>query len=315
MAGFGRKEKAVATAGDYGLARRMWHQLEPIHAVFWYAPEAVEEAAALGYDTSARWAGYFAWRGAPLGAAGPKLVTSAFYSFSPAMVAEHVPSAWAVASPQQILVARERAADRVYRALFGDLARSPGLAEAAGLAREAALAAGTAGRTLAAANADLPWPGEPHLALWHAIGVLREHRGDGHITALLAAGLDPCEALVSFAAIGAAPEEAFASRGWTSAEWAAARDRLASRGWVGPKGKATKRGREVRDEVEWRTDRLADTPWQALGPGRSARLAELTAPLLGTALESGLLPAQSTLGIAAVPPPAPRPQFADRQRH
>jgi hypothetical protein len=54
MAGFGRKEKAVATAGDYGLARRMWHQLEPIHAVFWYAPEAVEEAAALGYDTSAR---------------------------------------------------------------------------------------------------------------------------------------------------------------------------------------------------------------------------------------------------------------------
>ena len=73
-----------------------------------------------------------------------------------------------------------------------------------GLAREAALAADTAGRTLAAANADLPWPGEPHLMLWHAVGVLREHRGDGHITALLAAGLDPCEALVSFAAIGAA---------------------------------------------------------------------------------------------------------------
>ena len=26
-------------AEDYGLARRMWHQLEPVHAVFWYAPE------------------------------------------------------------------------------------------------------------------------------------------------------------------------------------------------------------------------------------------------------------------------------------
>jgi len=76
-----------------------------------------------------------------------------------------------------------------------------------------ALAAGTAGRALAAANADLPWPDEPHLVLWHAISLLREHRGDGHITALLAAGLDPCEALVSFAAIGAAPEEVFASRG------------------------------------------------------------------------------------------------------
>jgi GNAT superfamily N-acetyltransferase len=297
----------MAAEGDYGLARRMWHQLEPIHAVFWYAPQALEQAAALGYDVTARWPSYFAWRAAPLGAAGPKLVTSAFYSFSPAMVAEHVPSAWAVASPQQVLAARERAADQVYRALFGDRIGSPGLTEAAGLAREAALAAGTAGRTLAAANADLPWPGEPHLALWHAIGILREHRGDGHITALLAAGLDPCEALASFAAIGAAPEEVFASRGWTAAEWAAARERLASRGWTDHEGKATERGQEVRDEVEWRTDRLADAPWQALGPGRSARLADLTGPLLGAAFESGLLPAQSTLGIATVPSPAPRP--------
>ena len=33
-------------AADYGLARRMWHQLEPVHAVFWYAPEVFDEAAA-----------------------------------------------------------------------------------------------------------------------------------------------------------------------------------------------------------------------------------------------------------------------------
>jgi hypothetical protein len=41
--------------------------------------------------------------------------------------------------------------------------------------------------------------------LWHAVNILREQRGDGHIAALQVAGLDPCEALVSFAAIGAAP--------------------------------------------------------------------------------------------------------------
>jgi hypothetical protein len=34
------------TAEDDGLARRMWHQLEPVHAVFWYAPEVFAEAAA-----------------------------------------------------------------------------------------------------------------------------------------------------------------------------------------------------------------------------------------------------------------------------
>ena len=296
----------MTTTEDYGLARRMWHQLEPIHAVFWYAPEVFAEAAALGYDVATRWPSYFAWRLAPLGAAGPRLASSACYSFSPDTVAEHVPAAWAVASPQRILAARERAVDRMYRALLGDRIGSPGLAEAADLARDAALAADTAGCTLAAANADLPWPDEPHLVLWHAINILREHRGDGHITALLAAGLDPCEALVSFAAIGAAPEETFSSRGWTAREWSAARDRLAARGWVDATGNATERGRDGRDEIEWRTDRLADAPWQALGTGRAQRLAELTGPLLGAAFESGLLPAQSTLGIATVPPPSPR---------
>jgi hypothetical protein len=296
----------MTTTVDYGLARRMWHQLEPVHAMIWYAPEVFAEAAVLGYDTSVRWPSYFAWRLAPLGAAGPRLAASVCYSFSPDMVAAHVPAAWAVASPQQVLAARERAVDRMYRALFGDLIGTPGLAEAAELAREAALAAGTGGRSLAAANADLPWPHEPHLVLWHAINILREHRGDGHVAALLTAGLDPCEALVSFAAIGAAPEEVFASRGWSPAEGSTARDRLASRGWVDAGGKATDRGRDGRDEIEWRTDRLADAPWRALGPGRAQRLAELTGPLLGAAFESGLLHAQSTLGIASVPAPAPR---------
>src|SRR5215470_8441973 len=279
------KGERAMTTEDFGLARRMWHQLEPVHAVFWYAPEVFAEAAGLGYDVETRWPSYFAWRMAPLGAAGPRLAASACYSFSPDMVADHVPAAWAVAAPQRVLEARERAE----------------------LARCAAQAAGTAGRQLAAANADLAWPGEPHLVLWHAINVLREHRGDGHIAALVTAGLDPCEALVSFAAIGAAPEETFASRGWSAAEWAAARDRLAARGWVDAEGQATDRGRDGREEIEWRTDRLADGPWRALGPGEAQRLAELTGPLLGAAFGSGLLPYQSTLGIANVPSPAPRP--------
>ena len=52
---------------------------------------------------------------------GPRLAASACYSFSPHMVGAHVPAAWAVASPPQILAARERAVDRMYRALLGDL--------------------------------------------------------------------------------------------------------------------------------------------------------------------------------------------------
>ncbi len=90
--------------------------------------------------------------------AGATRVASAFYSFNPAMVAEHVPAAWEVASPDDVLAARLRGVDRAYRALFGDVLDGPELSRAADLARRAAEAVHVEGRPLAAANAELPWP-------------------------------------------------------------------------------------------------------------------------------------------------------------
>ncbi|MFI9152750.1 hypothetical protein [Streptomyces sp. NPDC053367] len=281
--------------------RQLWHLLEPLHAVLYYAPEVFEEAAALGYGTEERWPSYFPFRAAPLGAVGSRSVTSAFYSFAPGMVAEHIDRAWATASPEDVLRARSRGMDRAYRALFGaDRVDGPELAEAAALARLAAEAAVTAGRPLAAANAALEWPEAPHLQLWHAATVLREHRGDGHVAALLIAGLDPAESLVSFAAIGAASEERFASRGWSDQEWAAARRRLVARGLVEEDGTATEAGRELRRSVEADTDRLAAGPWQALGAQRADRLVELLGDFWVAVLSSGLLPSETTLGIGKV---------------
>lgn len=269
--------------------------------MLYYAPEALDEAAGLGFATGERWPSYFAWRAAPLGAAGRERVTSAFYSFSPRMVGEYVPAAWDVAPPAEVLAARLRAVDRAWRALFGESADGPDMAEAARLARHAAEAANSEGRPLAAANAELPWPAEPHLALWQAATVLREHRGDGHLVALLAAGLDPVEALVSFAAIGAAPEETFASRGWSAEEWEAARQRLVGRGLLDEGGAVTEAGRSLRAEVELRTDELAAAPWRALGADATQRLAELLGPLWVAVLGSGLLPTEgNTLGIGKV---------------
>ncbi|MFD4376460.1 hypothetical protein [Streptomyces sp. NPDC058486] len=281
---------------DTARVRQMWHLLEPLHALHYYAPGAFEEAAGLGYDTGERWPSYFAWRAAPLGAVGTTRVAAAFYSFSPAMVGRYVPAAWEVAAPGEVLAARLRAVDRTYRGLF-DVAE---VREAAGLARRAAEAADLAGRPLAAAHAELPWAGEPHLVLWQAATLLREHRGDGHVAALLAAGLDPVEALVSFAAVGAAPEGVFASRGWSGEEWAAARERLAARGLVDADGAATPAGRELRAEVERRTDERAAAPWAALGPDATARLSELLGGPWLAAIGSGLLPSENTLGIGKI---------------
>ncbi|MFE9129777.1 hypothetical protein ACFYOF_30860 [Streptomyces sp. NPDC007148] len=287
-------------AVEPGRVRQLWHLLEPLHALLYYAPEAFEEAAALGYGIGERWPSYFPYRAAPLGAVGGERAASAFYSFSPRMVAEHIVPAWRVARPEAVLKARERAVDRVYRSILSDRVDSPELARAAALARHAAEAANTAHRPLAAANAELPWPRAPHQQLWHAATILREHRGDGHLAALLVAGLDPVESLVSFAAIGAASVERFESRGWTSQEWAAARDRLVARGLVNQDGTATEAGRELRRRVEQHTDELAAQPWLASGPAAAAELADLLGEFWVAALSSGLLPSETTLGIGKV---------------
>jgi hypothetical protein len=281
----------------------MWHQLEPIHAVFYYASEVFAAAERLGYAVDTRWPSYFAWRAAPLGAAGPDLVAATFYSFSPAMVAQHVPAAWEIASPERLRTERLAAVDAMQRTQLGDRLADPRIKRAAELARAVAEAASTAGRPLAAANADLPWPDEPHLVLWQAATILREQRGDGHVAALLTADLDPCEALVSFAAVGAAPAETFASRGWTADEWAAARDRLAARGWIDAEGVATQRGRDGRNAIERRTDELASGPWKAVGEEHAAQLVEAVLPVLEAALLAGLFPPETTLGIGKIPNP------------
>ncbi|MFF0260875.1 hypothetical protein ACFYR2_18865 [Streptomyces microflavus] len=287
--------------GEPARVRQMWHLLEPLHAVLYYAPEAFEEAAALGYGTEERWSSYFAWRAAPLGAVDAPEVVRAFHSFAPAMVDRYVPAVWAAAGPDAVLAARLRAVDRSYRALFGDRVEGPQFAEAAALARSAAEATtpGVLG-ALGPANSALPWPDAPHLTLWHAATVLREHRGDGHIAALAGAGLDPVESLVSFAAVGAARPEVFASRGWGEEEWGAARRRLQERGLLAADGTATEAGRELRAKVELRTDEEAAAPWRALGDEGRERLVELLGEPWLEVIGSGVLPGENTLGIGKV---------------
>jgi hypothetical protein len=208
-----------------------------------------------------------------------------------------------VATPQRYLEVRLSSVDAALHRLLGpDVLGSAQVAEAAEIARAAALAAPTAGRALAAANAALSWPDPPHLVLWHAQTVLREHRGDGHVAALLSAGVDPVEALVLFAADQAMDADWLRTRrGWSEPEWVGAVERLAGRGLVDPvegvetaaggtpaglpAATLTPAGRAVRDEVERRTDELADVPWAAVGD-RADRLVELVAPLV-TAIMAG----------------------------
>jgi hypothetical protein len=279
-------------------ARRMWPAFETYHAPVYFVPEAAEEYRSLGLKGG--WMGYFASRSAALGPASPGLVTAVFFNFHPAMVARALPDAWALASPEDVLAARVRTADAALRRLIPEHLGSAEGHEAAALAREAAEAPALAGRPLFGALRSLPWPEEPHLQLWHACTLLREHRGDGHVAALTAAGLDGCEAHVTLTAAGTVPRETLQrNRKWSDDDWAAAEDRLRERGWLDAGGALTDAGRAGRAEVEARTDSLAEEPWRALGPERTERLLELLAPMARAINEAGGVPVPNPVGVPA----------------
>jgi helix-turn-helix protein len=258
-------------------ARRMWIRFETYHDVTYFTPEARAATDALGCKGG--WMGYFGTRAAPMGAASPEVVVSAFYNFHPSLVHRALPDAWRIATPEQFLTARLTGADGALRRMLSEVDGGD-MAGAAALAVEAAAAAPTAGRPLAVANALLDSPVEPHLALWQATTLLRESRGDGHVAALIAADLDPCETLVIFGADrGLDAAYLRAARAWPEADWRSAADRLVDRGLLTGSGTLTAAGRDCRRWVEERTDQAATAPWQAIGTGNAARLLDLLTPV------------------------------------
>ena len=282
---------------DPSVARRTWRTLEPYHALVYFAPEPVAAYAAVGVEGRS---GYFASRAAPMGAVPTEVVQATFFNFNPALVRAAMEGAWAKASPLQVLGARLEGADAALRGVLGDdLGGRPDVAEAATLAHTAAEACTVEGRPLYAGHASLEWPDPPHLVLWHAISLLREHRGDGHIACLVAEGVGGCEALVLHGASGEVPPTVLqTSRAWPDEDWAAASARLASRGWLGRSGELTEEGRSVRQRIEDRTDALALAPWEALGEEGCERLRSLVRPMSKAIVASG------RFGFRPEPPPA-----------
>jgi hypothetical protein len=269
---------------DPVVARKMWRTLEPYHGAIYFAPEGAEAYAALGITD--RMMGYFGSRSAPMGAVPAEVVIATFYNFNPQLVKQAIPKVWSIVTPTQILAARLDVADKFLRRTIGET----DTAEAAGLAREAAEVCRPEGRPLFAGHASLPWPDEPHLVLWHAITLLREFRGDGHLIALAEAGLDGCEALVTHAAAGDVPDAVLrSSRSWPTDDWEAAVDRLRTRGLVDASGSFTPEGHELRQRIEDTTDRLALAPWQELGEERCTQLRALVRPFSRAIVESGEL--------------------------
>ncbi len=271
---------------------RIARALEPLHALGYFAAEVEAEVTALGVRRGM--GAYFASRSAAMGRVGAGPVAATFYVFNPSLVAHFVPTVWDAAQPAAVVAARYRGISAAWSRLLGaDTLGSREVAEAAGLARTAAEGCTVPGRPLYAAHADLAWPAEPHLVLFHALTLLREHRGDGHVAALLGAGLSGVEALVTHTATGKGFTRAAAqsTRGWSDDQWAAAVAGLAVRGLLTEAGELTDEGRARRRSVEAETNSLGAPPWDTLGETGASRLLELGRPLVDRALANGAFPA------------------------
>ncbi|MDH6124853.1 hypothetical protein [Kitasatospora sp. GP82] len=265
-------------------ARALWWLFEPVHALTYFSPEgraAYEDAGLRG-----SWRGYFAGRSAPLGAVDAAPVVAAFFNFAPAMVERALPDVWQRASPEAALRARTAGASAALERVLATV--KPDLIErSVQLLERAVDGLDCCGRVLAAANSALPRPEGQLARLWHATTVLREHRGDGHVAALVTEGLDGCEALVVRCALDVRREMLQPFRGWTDEEWDAATVRLTERGWLDPDGTISPDGRRRHQALEAATDLAAARVWSgfhrseldelaaALGPVSTACRAEL----------------------------------------
>jgi hypothetical protein len=235
-------------------------------------------------------------------------VSAVFFNFHPAMVARAVPACWDVVAPSELVLCRATAAAEALEALCPSLDRVLG---ALPPLRRAAARCNGDGRLLTGANGAL-WPAlEGELAeralarnrlgaaeVWQACTTLREHRGDGHVAALLCAGLSGLEAhLLVTGTEGTAPETLRDNRGWSEEQWRTGAEALCRRGLLGETGRATEPGHAMRQSVEALTDEMAEVPFAELSDDELVSLYAALRECAGQIQQSGLYPFPNPMGL------------------
>ncbi|MEV6976421.1 hypothetical protein [Kitasatospora sp. NPDC093806] len=275
-------------------ARALWWLFEPVHAVTYFTPEGSAAFEAVGLRGAAR--SYFGGRAAPLGPVDAPPVIAAFFNFAPAPIERALPAIWKLADPDAALAARIEGASAALERLLEHV--DPRQVElVTDLLEDVVTRLDCAGRVLAAANAALPRPAGLYGRLWQAATVMREHRGDGHVAALVSAGLDGCEALVVRCALDARREALQPMRGWTDEEWDGATARLVERGWLTERGTITECGRLRHQALEAATDLAAARVWEGHPRAALDRLAAALKPI--STLCRTALPPINPIGLPA----------------
>ena len=275
------------------LARAAYETLEPYHVLAYFNPHNEAAQQSVGLDQLGL---YFGGRAAPLGRCTAAVVTAAFYNFNPAYVNHGWNAALTVGLPE-VEAARTAAVDASLRDALGERVGATEIRSMVSALRVAIGEVSYAGRPLAAAWAFAKWPDEPHLQFWHAISIAREYRGDGHVAALLLAGLSPAEAIVFHEAPHPDPslrrrtlgrKVSQLTRGWSDEDWDGAAESLRAKGVLDPGGAMSAAGAKLYDELERETDHAAAQFWRKVPDG--AALLETAKPFVKAVIDTGYLP-------------------------
>jgi hypothetical protein len=201
-------------------------------------------------------------------------VSAAFFNFNPTMVEP----GWAAAKRVGLDVVHARREQMLAEALgeiWGEAAASDDVRQLADRLLDVSASVPMAGRTLASAWAECTPPDDPAVRLWHAVSVLREWRGDGHVAALTAAGFDRLEAVVFHEAThpdpslrkrGLGKRVSQLTRAWSDEDWDTATSALIARGVLRATGAdepdaLSDEGGHLYDELEVITDDAAAAAW------------------------------------------------------
>jgi len=265
-------------------ARRLRDACEAVATVGWWSRAAAESFLALDHEF---FDGYVWGRAASLGSdVSAPVVVAAFGVFDAAMLTAVFERARTISTHDAILSARAAGAAAGLAAATAAVDMT--LVEAFG---DRLLAATDSldglGRPLFSGLRGLPVPADAHGRAWRAAELVREHRGDGHIGALVAAGLDMAEAnVLTEMWLGYQLGEYSATRGFAAERLESAADALKARGWLDAHA-LTPTGRAARDEIELATDRSQQALIDQLGDDLSTVTAQ------GNALTESILRAHA----------------------
>ena len=260
------------------MARRMFELVEPIGVIPYSSDDPNEAMFALGFTDL--WDTYFAGRAAPLGLVPAEVVDALFYNFAPGEVARHIPKVWSTTTPEAAIEARRAGCATALRRILGDRVESAAFTRATELLLRAATSAPLEGRPMYAALRSLSIPDDVVARMFHAASLLREHRGDGHVAALMVEGIGGLEAHVLLALDMGMPAGRFGRvHHLPAAQLGAVIDGMRGRGLIGDDGWLSEAGRAVKQRVEDRTDDLAAPPYACLDPGELEELMAALEPL------------------------------------